>query len=101
MTSVTNSPDIVGYDSKKPVLFKVRGLEPDMRLKVFEAEFHVHSTILKMHSHYFFNFLDSADESNLSGDTTKFKYDWVTKVDDDGEGWQLVSVGPNVRTPMV
>jgi len=76
------------------VVLKARGLEPDTKLSVFDKEFLVSSTILKLHSHYFFTFLDSADKTPSIGGT--FKYHWITKVDSDGEGWQLVCKTPKV-----
>jgi hypothetical protein len=30
-----------------PIVFTARGLKPDVNLKVFKREFHVHSTVLK------------------------------------------------------
>jgi len=62
----------------------------DVRLRVFDVEFHVHSTILKLHSAFFFKFLDSADKR--PADTVapgSFKYEWITKIDEDGS-WSLV-----------
>jgi hypothetical protein len=76
------------------VILKARGLEPDTKLSVFDTEFLVSSTILKLHSHYFFTFLDSADKPPSAGGT--FKYHWITKVDGDGKGWQLVCKTPKV-----
>lgn len=99
MTSISNSlEDSESYDSSKPVTFKARGLTVDTRLKVFNTVFHVHSVILKLNSHYFYTFLDSADKVDTpASGSTQFRYDWVTKVDDDGKGWQLVANGPDVR----
>jgi hypothetical protein len=52
--------------------------------------FHVHSNILKLYSQYFFSFLD-APSSSTPVPGTAFKYDWTTKVFDEGQDWQLVS----------
>lgn len=79
-----------------PVVFKARGLTPDVCLEVFDNRFHVHPTILKLYSHFFFTFFDSADKSGGSSESGGFKYEWVTKVVDDGNDWQLVCKGPNV-----
>lgn len=89
-------PDVT---APKPVVFKARGVEIDTRLKVFDTVFHVSSTILKMHSQYFFKFLDSADKVIGTGHGD-FKYDWVTKIVDDGKDWQLVAAGTSVRCSM-
>ncbi|PVH87081.1 hypothetical protein DL98DRAFT_581811 [Cadophora sp. DSE1049] len=78
----------------KPIVFNARGLEVVTRLIVFDTVFHVSSTILKMHSQYFYKFLDSTDKAAGTGHGG-FKYDWVTKIVDDGKDWQLVCAGPN------
>jgi hypothetical protein len=74
----------------KPVSFTARGLTADVRLGVFDAEFHVHSVVLKMHSAFFFKFLDSPDKIPAAAVAPgPFKYEWVTKIDEDGS-WSLV-----------
>jgi hypothetical protein len=73
-----------------PIIFKVRGLVPDVHLDVFSTIIHVHSTILKIYSHFFFSYLD-APGSAIAIPGTAFKYDWTTKVVDEGQDWQLVS----------
>ncbi|KAH7403261.1 hypothetical protein BKA64DRAFT_743874 [Cadophora sp. MPI-SDFR-AT-0126] len=80
--------------TQEPIVFKARGMENDTRLRVFDIVFHVSSAVLKMHSQYFFKFLDSADKAFGSGHGD-FKYDWVTKIVDEGDDWQLVCAGPN------
>jgi hypothetical protein len=84
-----------------PVIFNARGITSDVRIMVFDTVFHVHSHILKLHSHFFFTFFDSADkkvdERAAGGQPgATFKYEWVTKIVDEGEDWQLVSKGANV-----
>ncbi|KAH9215144.1 hypothetical protein DL95DRAFT_364805 [Leptodontidium sp. 2 PMI_412] len=80
--ATANTPD------PGPVVFTARGLEIDTRLRVFDTVFHVHSTILRLHSQYFYKFLDSADKAaGMSNEG--FKYDWVTKIVDGGKDWQL------------
>jgi hypothetical protein len=77
-------------DGPKPVVFTTRGLTADVRLGVFNAEFHVHSVVLKMHSAFFFKFLDSPDKASPATVAPGvFKYEWVTKIDEDGS-WSLV-----------
>jgi len=86
-----------------PIVFAVRGLKPDTRLKVFSQEyvdysfkfiviencadlryrFHVHSMILKQHSNWFFKFMDSVDKVDNAPTQGLFAYEYVTKVDDD------------------
>jgi hypothetical protein len=77
-----------------PIIFKLPGLAPDVRLTVFGREFHVHSTILKQHSAYFRKFLDSSEKTQYSASAgTKFKYEYISAVDKDGEwGLQPVSM---------
>jgi hypothetical protein len=45
-------------------------------IKVFKAEFHVHSVILKIGSTYWRKFLDSADKA-ASPSTATFRYEYV------------------------
>jgi hypothetical protein len=72
-----------------PIVFQARGLQPDLQLWVFETTFHVHSIFLKMHSEFFFKFLDSSDKKDPAPSNAEgFKYEWVTKVDE--AGWALV-----------
>ncbi|CAG8955890.1 hypothetical protein HYFRA_00008740 [Hymenoscyphus fraxineus] len=63
------------------------GLKPDVRLLVFDQEYHVHSTILKLHSNYFRRFLDSPDKTGEPA-SANFQYEYATVVDDDGT-WAL------------
>jgi len=113
-------------DSKSPIIFQSPGFKPDVSMKVFDVEFHVHSTLLKLHSAFFRKFLDSADKvtsastnitanansgNDSTSDTTapeasatresmvygEMKYKWVTKVDEDEKDiWHLVADNPKV-----
>ncbi|CAG8979713.1 hypothetical protein HYALB_00013403 [Hymenoscyphus albidus] len=89
---------------KTPITFQAPGLQPDIRLKVFDDEFIAHSLMLKLYSAFFRKFLDSSDkqpnhdvqahdrsggmDSHVSNGT--FKYEWVTEINDDGT-WSLVA----------
>jgi hypothetical protein len=75
---------------QSPIIFKARGIVSDVRLNVFGTLFHVHSSILKLYSHYFFSYLDALGSPTAVAGTA-FKYDWTTKVVDAGGDWQLVS----------
>jgi hypothetical protein len=88
--------------SKSPMVFQTPDLKPDVSLRVFDFEFHVHSVLLKLHSAFFRKFLDSPDKTALQSPgnletppavvnfyTDKFKYDWVTEVD-GYTTWHLV-----------
>jgi len=80
---------------KSPVVFKSPNLQPDVRIKVFDAEFHVHSTILKLHSNFFRKFLDGPDKLFPPASST-FPYDYISYIEDDGD-WGLARahlVGP-------
>ena len=81
MASTGNSNDEL---PASPIIFEARGLVPDVHLDVFGTMIHVHSTVLKMHSHYFFSYLD-APGSAIAIPGTAFKYDWTTKVVDEGQ----------------
>lgn len=71
-----------------PITFTLPGLQADTRLLVFDQEYRVHSLILKLHSAYFRQFLDSPDKIPAS-ENAPFKYDYVSVVDEDGSGWAL------------
>jgi hypothetical protein len=74
----------------RTVVFAARGLESDVRLRVFNTDFYVHSTMLKLHSAFFFKFLDSPDKPPTGPVGPRdFKYKWITKIDEDGS-WSLV-----------
>jgi hypothetical protein len=76
-----------------PIIFKARGINADVRLRAFETDFHVHSVILKIHSAFFFKFLDSAEKTaSLTNPIPAggFRYEWITKIDEDG-GWAFVA----------
>jgi len=72
-----------------PTVFAAPGMISDMSIEVSEQVFLVNSTILKAHSEYFRNYLDSPDKVAAAG--ALFKYDWVTQVDEDGSGWSLTA----------
>jgi hypothetical protein len=82
---------------RRVVKFTSPGLQADVRLKVFNVDFHVHSVLLKLHSSFFRKFLDSPDKEGTIPGSAEFKYEWVTKIDDDGS-WHLVSAHTQVRT---
>lgn len=80
---------IISEGGKTVHKYSLPGSEPDVRLKVFDVvEFHVHSVLLKMHSAFFRAFLDSPEK--IVPASTEFKYEWVTKFDNDGS-WHLVA----------
>ncbi|TVY85651.1 hypothetical protein LAWI1_G008232, partial [Lachnellula willkommii] len=73
------------------------------RLVVFDQEFHVHSVVLKLYSAFFRKFLDSPDKATAAAAaaaganhpsiaspqsivSSKFKYEWVTKLDETISG---------------
>lgn len=62
----------------------------DVRLVVLGREYHVHSTILKLHSAFFRAFFDSPDKTVPA--STEFDYEWVTMYEED-TSWHLVANG--------
>ncbi|KAL2070505.1 hypothetical protein VTL71DRAFT_13531 [Oculimacula yallundae] len=86
-TSPAPQPVVHDPPAEEPIVFKSPGLVPDVRLRVFDTEFHVHSIILKLHSNYFRRFLDSADKPERPQDAP-FRYEYITVIDDDGS-WAL------------
>ncbi|KAK0115517.1 hypothetical protein ONS95_000205 [Cadophora gregata] len=74
-----------------PIIFNARGTRPDVRLRVFDTEFHVSSTILRLYSAHFLKaFGWPGPETQSSGNSGAFKYEWDTIVEEDGD-WVLVS----------
>ena len=63
---------------------------PDTLIRVFNQEFHVHSTVLKIQCEFFKLFMDSPDKVAGTSTNPRFNYEWATKVDADGD-WSLVS----------
>lgn len=70
-----------------PVIFETPGLKPGVRLTVFSAAFHCHSVLLKLHSSYFRQFLDSPDKSDAPA-SIRLRYEYVSVMDKDGT-WGL------------
>lgn len=59
-----------------------------MKIKVFEAEFHVHSQVLKIYSHHFNAFIDHPSKAPRPDvPSGSFKYEWITVVDEEGKSW--------------
>lgn len=75
------------------IKFTSPGLKTDMRLKVLDREYHVHSTILHLYSAFFRAFLDSPDKTVPA--STEFAYEWVTMYDADGFGGIWLQLTPS------
>jgi len=75
--------------SGEPIVYKLPdpSLKPDVRLDVFDQQFHAHSAILRIYSAFFRTFLDSPDKTSPLA-SASFRYDYVSVVDDDGT-WGL------------
>ncbi len=72
-----------------PRKFNAPGMKTDVRVRVFEREFHVHSVVLKLYSAFFRTLLDSADKKSKDRDVERrFRYDYTSVLDPDG-GWGL------------
>lgn len=82
-------------NSQQPVsqsiVFRSPGLTPNTLLSALGQDYHVHSTILKLHSHYFRRFLDAPDKSRERA-SHQLLYHYVTVIDDDESIWSLESV---------
>jgi hypothetical protein len=74
-------------EERKVIRFNSPGLKHDVRLKVFDIDFHVHSVILKLYSGFFRKFLDSPEKKIPA--SADFAYEWVTQIDEDGS-WHLI-----------
>ncbi len=105
-------------EGQSAIIFHQPGLKPDVLLRVFDVDYHVHSIILKPHSAFFRKFLEPSNTPaikpatvgtefhELSGTITpasasatsvnllppSFRYVWITKIDHDDPGkWHLTS----------
>lgn len=88
---VTDAQSDVAPKIFDPIVFKSWS-PPDTCLNVFGQEFHVHSAALKLHCEFFLQFLESADKNNVQASgNAQCTYNWVTKVDEHGEGWMLTA----------
>ncbi|EKD18166.1 uncharacterized protein L3040_007660 [Drepanopeziza brunnea f. sp. 'multigermtubi'] len=74
--------------SGTPIAFRASGMQTDVRIRVFEREFHVHSVVLRLYSAFFRTFLDSADKEETEAEKGSWRYDYVSVMDPDG-GWGL------------
>jgi len=82
----------ISSSSGIPKAFNAPGMKTDVRIRVFEREFHVHSVVLRLYSAFFRTFLDSADKGTVTGEG-HFRYDYVSVLDPDG-GWGLEVAKP-------
>lgn len=65
-------------------------MKPDVRFKVFNQEFYLHSTVLKLHSEFFVELLDSPDEAYFNDKArvkSQFQYEWVSRIVAEGKAW--------------
>jgi hypothetical protein len=74
-----------------PITFTRFGFEPDLRLYVFNKEFHVDSEILKLYSSHFRSLLDPSSTHNTSSTSPDFHSDWYTSIGfyDQKSSWSL------------
>lgn len=84
----------ISSSSGVPKRFSAPGMKTDVRIRVFEREFHVHSVVLRLYSAFFRTFLDSADKGSgaVSGEG-QFRYNYISVLDPDG-GWGLEVAKP-------
>lgn len=59
----------------------------DVRINVFDREFHVHSVVLRLYSNFFRKLLDYTDQNPAPG-MDGFLYDYVSVMSPD-RGWRL------------
>ena len=84
------APKKVKIEKKKPIVFKSAEETVDTSIIIFKQEFQVSSTTLKVHAAYFKRFMDPAHGVNNKVISSRFKYQWFTKVEDDGH-WVISS----------
>ncbi|KAF4637464.1 hypothetical protein G7Y89_g620 [Cudoniella acicularis] len=100
MSGAKRPNDLEGPLAKKPkveveppTVFTTPGTRPDLRFKVFNREFHVHSVILRVNSAFFRKFLDPINLEDQKPASGLFTYEWYTKIEDDGS-WCITSKPP-------
>ncbi|KAG4430419.1 hypothetical protein IFR05_014089 [Cadophora sp. M221] len=70
---------IQGDPSTKVIKFTLPGLIADVRLKVFDTEYNVNSTLIKIYSVFFRKLLDSPDKKDSNTAYEPFKYEYFSK----------------------
>lgn len=73
-------------------MFQSPGMRPDVRLTIFDTEFHVHRVILALRSRFFQKAFVFGGRKPTPG---IWEYEFVSRVDDDGT-WGLNLVTPEV-----
>ncbi|KAL2063703.1 hypothetical protein VTL71DRAFT_5508 [Oculimacula yallundae] len=86
-----------GGSGGPPRTFTAPGMKTDVRIRVFDREFHCHSVVLRLYSAFFRTFLDSAEKQSMNGES-QFRYDYVSVTDPDG-GWGLEAARPGMHSP--
>jgi hypothetical protein len=81
---------------KDPIVFGIPGEGVDTSITVFEQVYHVSSMALKMHTMYFQKFLDPSNGAGNKFLSGRFKYNWFTKVEEDG--FWVISSAPEVTS---
>ncbi|CZT06610.1 uncharacterized protein RAG0_12292 [Rhynchosporium agropyri] len=82
-----------------PKAFNAPGMKTDVRIRVFDREFHCHSVVLRLYSAFFRTFLDSSDNQSANRES-QFRYDYISVMDPDG-GWGLEAARTDVHSPTI
>ncbi|KAL2063645.1 hypothetical protein VTL71DRAFT_5450 [Oculimacula yallundae] len=90
----------MGINNKPPIVFNTPGYPLDVRLEVFDQDFHLSLAPLKLYSAFFRKFLDSPDKAADSGGAcTKLTYHWTTEVDgEENDTWHLCDIRKAVQS---
>ena len=92
LSNMATTTDSNADVTSSPVIYASPSFgSPDACITVFNKGFHVHSQILQEYIPFFRKFLTSADKAGQPLPASGFKYDWITKVDEDGKGWGPVN----------
>ncbi|KAG4436033.1 hypothetical protein IFR05_008465 [Cadophora sp. M221] len=73
-----------------PIIFTTPRHKPDIRMFVFDQDFHVYSGLLKVHAAFFETMLEPSGGIIPTSTSPLFKSDWYTTLDKD-LGWVLSS----------
>ncbi|KAI9052910.1 hypothetical protein LZ554_003182 [Drepanopeziza brunnea f. sp. 'monogermtubi'] len=93
-----SSDNVVENADIDPVTFFSSDLIPDVRLMVFNKEYHVHSAVLRVKSGYFRASFDS-QAIGPGPLPAQFLYDYISVFDEEGTDWSLQLVNRDSPTP--
>ncbi|KAJ5042239.1 uncharacterized protein L3040_004793 [Drepanopeziza brunnea f. sp. 'multigermtubi'] len=93
-----SSNNVLENIDKGPVISFSSTLIPDVRIMVFDKEYHLHSAILRVKSGYFRASFDRQD-IGPGPRSAQFLYEYISVFDKEGIEWSLQRVNRDFPTP--